>query len=88
MEKKKQMKKVKARDSDTHTNIRVSRITKQRFDEMGKYGESADIILERLIRSYRETHTASRIYNYMNRSKASTFPCQPSKVDAEGSKKK
>jgi negative regulator of replication initiation len=49
MEKKKPMKKMKARDSDTHTNIRVSRQTKEMFDACGKYGESADDILRRLI---------------------------------------
>ena len=42
-------KKPKRKADDTHTNIRITRQTKARFDACGKYGENADQILNRLI---------------------------------------
>ena len=46
------------KDGITHTNIRIRKITKARFDACGKYGENADEILNRLID--REVQALSR----------------------------
>ena len=53
--------------NETHTNIRIRKETKQKFDELGKYGESADDILNRLIYCFKETHTGSKVHNYFRK---------------------
>jgi hypothetical protein len=53
--------------NETHTNIRIRKETKQKFDELGKYGESADDIMVRLIKEYKETHTPSKVHNFIKK---------------------
>jgi hypothetical protein len=52
---------------ETHTNIRIRKETKAMFAELGLYGESADDVLCRLIKEYKETHTPSKIQNYFKK---------------------
>ena len=52
------MAKNKNRQKGEAKNIRIYEDTKKEFESIGKYGESADDILRRLINNYRKSEGA------------------------------